>query len=781
MFGSFINYNQEGSQITLQDTYGKLILTCVTDSILNIFSPDYTDDHRSKAIEDDKRVACDVTVTEHEDHLEITTLSMSARVYSRDQIELYDVTGQLLCADYQGERRPLQYLSERDIALAESEGHEVRQRPARLPVQSAKLLDPGDQFYGLGDKTGVLNKRSYEYENWNSDLPDPQEDNFVSLYKSIPFFIVLKGDTKNASCYGIFFDNTFHSYFDFGKESQEYYYFGSENGNLNYYFFTGKSMADIVSQYTWLTGKMQLPQLWTLGYHQSRWGYDTEEKFREIAKKLREHRIPCDSIHFDIDYMDQFKVFTWNTSFFQDEMKLLSDLRDQGFKPVTIIDPGVKVESGYHIYEEGLEEDYFVKTPEGEVYVNTVWPGDSVFPDFGKPAVRNWWANKQKYLIDLGVAGVWNDMNEPASFNGPLPDDIVFTDENRTTNHAEMHNVYGHNMARATYEGWRKHSNTRPFVITRACYAGSQKYTIAWTGDNHSIWTHLRMAVPQLCNLGLSGMSYAGTDVGGFGSDVTPELMARWVQLGCFSPFFRSHCAKFSANQEPWLMPPTVLDIFRKYVELRYQLLPYIYDAARECAITGQPMMAPLVLYWQKDANVRELNDEFMLGQNLLIAPVVEQGQTKRMVYLPAGTWYNYWTGEKYEYENGDGAGDGAGRYIIVNAPLDTCPIFVRGGTILPKYPLQQYVGEIAPADLKLRLEIYPDKNNNAEYTHYRDNGTDFAYEQGEYNLYTFKTNNHVNCNHGSGSHNQIGSELIIDKLHEGYIDYAEIIIEKVL
>jgi alpha-glucosidase len=178
---------------------------------------------------------------------------------------------------------------------------------------------------------------------------------------------------------------------------------------------------------------------------------------------------------------------------------------------------------------------------------------------------------------------------------------------------------------------------------------------------------------------------------------------------------------------------------------------------------------------------VRELNDEFMLGQNLLIAPVVEQGQTKRMVYLPAGTWYNYWTGEKYEYENGDGAGDGAGRYIIVNAPLDTCPIFVRGGTILPKYPLQQYVGEIAPADLKLRLEIYPDKNNNAEYTHYRDNGTDFAYEQGEYNLYTFKTNNHGNCNHGSGSHNQIGSELIIDKLHEGYTDYAEIIIEKVL
>jgi alpha-glucosidase len=315
-------------------------------------------------------------------------------------------------------------------------------------------------------------------------------------------------------------------------------------------------------------------------------------------------------------------------------------------------------------------------------------------------------------------------------------------------------------------------------------------------------------------------MSYAGTDVGGFGSDVTPELMARWVQLGCFSPFFRSHCAKFSANQEPWVMPPAVLDIFRKYVELRYQLLPYIYDAARECAITGQPMMAPLVLHWQKDANVRELNDEFMLGQNLLIAPVVDQGQTKRMVYLPAGTWYNYWTGEKYEYENGagdgvsdvggagdggaggagdggagagdggagagdgvsdvggagDGGAGGAGRYIIVDAPLDTCPIFVRGGTILPKYPLQQYVGEIAPADLKLRLEIYPDKNNNAEYTHYRDNGTDFAYEQGEYNLYTFKTNNH-----GSGSHNQIGSELIIDKLHEGYIDYAEIIIEKVL
>jgi len=280
---------------------------------------------------------------------------------------------------------------------------------------------------------------------------------------------------------------------------------------------------------------MPLPQLWTLGYHQSRWGYDSEERFREIAAKLREHRIPCDSIHFDIDYMDAFKVFTWNQELFDDEKQMIADLRADGFKPVTIIDPGVKVEPGYDVYEEGMAHGYFATTPDGDVYINKVWPGDSVFPDFGQPAVRDWWADKQKYLIDLGIQGCWTDMNEPASFNGPLPDDLIFADEERITTHAEMHNTYGHNMVKATFSGWRRHSGVRPFVITRACYAGSQKYTIAWTGDNHSIWAHLQMAIPQLCNMGLSGMSYAGTDVGGFGSDVTPELMARWVQVGCFS------------------------------------------------------------------------------------------------------------------------------------------------------------------------------------------------------------------------------------------------------
>lgn len=773
MFGSFINYNQDGSQITLQDAYGKLILTYVTNSILNIFSPDYTEDHRSKAIEGDKRVACDITVTEHEDHLEIATPAMTARVYGRDQIELYDGDGQLICRDFADERTPLNYLSERDIALAESEGHVVRQRPARLPVQAVKVLDPGDHFYGLGDKTGFLNKRDYEYENWNSDIPDPQVDSFVSLYKSIPFFIVAKDEPQ--VCYGIFFDNTFHSYFDFGKESQDYYYFGSENGNLDYYVFAGKSMTEIVEQYTWLTGRMPLPQLWTLGYHQSRWGYDSEERFREIAAKLREHRIPCDSIHFDIDYMDAFKVFTWNQELFDDEKQMIADLRADGFKPVTIIDPGVKVEPGYDVYEEGMARGYFATTPDGDVYVNKVWPGDSVFPDFGQPAVRDWWSDKQKYLIDLGIAGVWTDMNEPASFNGPLPDDLIFADEERITTHAEMHNTYGHNMVKATFSGWRRHSDVRPFVITRACYAGSQKYTIAWTGDNHSIWSHLQMAIPQLCNMGLSGMSYAGTDVGGFGSDVTPELMARWVQVGCFSPFFRSHCAKFSANQEPWVMPPAVLEIFRKYVELRYQLLPYFYDAARACSLTGLPMMAPLVLFWQNDPNVRELNDEFMLGRDLLIAPVVEQGATKRLVYLPAGSWYDYWTHELFE----------GGQHIIADAPLDVCPIYVRSGTILPKYPLQQFVGEIPAAELKLIVEIYGDGADadedggaagvNADaasdgagaasdgcfYEHYRDNGTDYAHEAGEYNLYHFSVD--------------AAGKLVIERPHQGYVDYAEI------
>ncbi|MCM1087020.1 MAG: glycoside hydrolase family 31 protein [Muribaculaceae bacterium] len=744
MFGRLQSYEQKEQTILLHYETQTVWLQIVTDDIINVFIPRSTPGHRSKAVEGDKQLPASCHVEKAEECLILTTASLTCKIYDDFMLDFYDRDGNLLCADYRGKRILRFELSEDIIELLRKEGHEAYiSGSMNYTVQCVKKLDPQDCIYGLGDKTGVLNKRHYEYENWNSDIPDPHEDSFKSLYKSIPFFITL----KEKGVYGIFYDNTYKSYFNFGKENDGYYSFGSDDGNLDYYFIGGKNMPEIITNYTYLTGRMPLPQKWTLGYHQSRWGYDSEETFRELAANYKKYRIPLDALHFDIDYMDHYKVFTWNKERFQDPHALLSDLKKQGIKAVTIIDPGVKVEKDYPMYEEGMAQGYFAKAPDGSVYVNAVWPGDATYPDFGNPAVRKWWGEHLQFYTDMGVSGIWNDMNEPASFRGPLPGDVLFTDEDRVATHAEMHNVYGHNMAKATYEGWKNLTGKRPFVITRACYSGSQKYTTAWTGDNQSLWSHLRMAIPQQCNLSISGMPFVGTDVGGFGADTTPELLIRWVELGCFSPLFRNHCAKGSMNQEPWLFGEETLDIYRKFVELRYTLLPYFYDLCRECEQTGLPILRPLVLHYENDINVRNLNDEFLVGRQLLVAPVVEQGARKRMVYLPEGVWYDYWTHEQYS----------GSQYYLVDAPLDICPIFVKAGSILPKAPLQQYVGEIE--NPPLILEIYPGAGS---YTHYRDNGEDFAYQDGAYHEYLFTTD-------GNG-------RLETVKLHEGYEDYPEIV-----
>lgn len=717
-FGSRKSYQIKEGVVYLQFEQGQGQLEILTDEIVNVFAPSECGEHRSKAIEGDKSQHIYFEAKECIDHLELKTKKLIVRVYDDFKIDFYDREGRLLCQDYRGQRQFGVQVSENFIEFLKAEGHEVPESTDYdYKIQVVKTMQGDEAFYGLGDKTGVLNKRHYSYEMWNTDNPNAHTDAFKSLYKSIPFFITLRKDCV----YGIFFDNTYKSYFDMGKEQEDYYYFGADAGNLDYYFIAGDDMKQVVAGYTYLTGTTPLPQLFTLGYHQSRWGYETAAEIRAVADKYRRLRIPLDTIHFDIDYMDGYRVFTWSEKNFGKPGEVITDLERQGIKVVTIIDPGVKLDEGYSKYDEGIRNGYFARTPKGEVYVNAVWPGDAVYPDFGSPKVRQWWADNQKYLVDLGVRGVWNDMNEPASFRGELPQDVVFTDEDRPVTHAAMHNVYGHLMSKATYEGMKRHDGRRPFVITRACYSGSQKYTTAWTGDNQSLWDHLRMAIPQMCNMGLSGLAFIGTDVGGFGADVTPELLSRWVQVGCFSPLFRNHSSKGSTRQEPWLFGQETLDINRKFIELRYRLLPYLYDLFHETEQNGMPVIRPLVLHYEQDEVVREINDEFLFGERMLVAPVVEQGKRKRLLYLPEGSWYDYDTRERVE----------GGRYIVKDAPLDVCPVFVRAGSIIPNYEPMQYVGE-HPLDT-LILDVYPGEGS---YVHYQDNGEDFAYQKGEYNLY---------------------------------------------
>lgn len=718
--GKILSYQLNGQEVQVQYENQQLLLTVLRDDIVNVFVPCWANEHYSKAIEGDKSVAAGVSAEMTDGVLVVKTDRLQIRVEDGLVIDFYRADGTPLIQTYRKGRSYSGEVSEQIRQILEAEGHDTSNMGARdYPVQLVAALEPEDNFYGLGDKTGFLNKRNYEYENWNSDIPQAHNEDYKALYKSIPFLMC----RKKSAVYGIFFDNTFHSYINLGKENPAYFYYGADDGNLDYYFLGGDTLAELISEYTYLTGTTPLPQRWTLGYQQSRWGYECAEDIREVAQQYRNLDIPCDAIHFDIDYMDGYRVFTWNEKDFEKPGVLFDELKQEGYKAVTIIDPGTKVDDGYFMCGEGTANGYFATDKEGNIYVNEVWPGESNYPDFGRKEVRDWWGLHHKFLVDIGVSGIWNDMNEPASFKGELPKDVVFHDEERVTDHAEMHNVYGHYMSRATFDGLRKLSDKRPFVITRACYAGSQKYTTVWTGDNQSLWSHLQMMIPQLCNLGMSGFAFAGADIGGFGADTTPELLTRWIEAACFSPLFRNHSSKGSKRQEPWLYGEEVVRIYRKYVKLRYRFLPYLYDLFYQGEKTGLPVMRPLVLHYENDPETFNLNGEFLVGESLLVAPVLEQGATKKMVYLPEGIWYDYWTGEKLSGQ----------QYILRDAPMDLCPMYVKAGSIIPMYEEMSYVGEKPYDTLYLLSTPGP-----ARYEHFQDNGEDYAYRDGVYNLYAF-------------------------------------------
>lgn len=611
-------------------------------------------------------------------------------------------------------------IAEEDTELAKLEGHAGGSDEAGYASAIVKKLGKEDAVYGLGDKPGCLNRRGYVYVNWNTDNPAPHVDSFKSLYKSIPFFMVL-GENY---CYGIFADNTYKTTFDFGFESSEYYIVSHEKGFLDYYFFPGEKPSDVVKKYTGLTGTTPLFQRWIYGSHQSRWGYCSQDEILGIAEAFEKNEIPCDVIHMDIDYMDGYRVFTFDKERFPDTKALSETLADKGIKLISIIDPGVKKDEAYFMYREGMEMDAFAHDAQGAVYENAVWPGTSVFPDFSREDVRKWWGEKSKILLDHGIRGIWNDMNEPASFRGPLPDDVKFA----AGAHDAIHNIYGHLMAKATYEGLLEQDNgRRPFVLTRAAYAGSQKYCGGWTGDNHSIWAHLTLSLEQICNLSLCGMAMCGSDIGGFGSDVTPELLVRFYQAAVFAPFFRNHSAVGTRRQEPWLFDEKTRDAVRKTVRLRYRFIPYIYDLARECERTGEPIVRPLVYEYPHDKMVRNICDEYLLGKFVLAAPVTVPGKFAREVYLPEGEWYDYETNEKYT----------GGKYILADAPLDKVPVFIRAGAILPVAEGNIQSTEDITSE-NTRILTYPGQGT---FIHYEDDNETLAYREGSYNAMEYTLN----------------------------------------
>jgi alpha-glucosidase len=593
-------------------------------------------------------------------------------------------------------------------------------------VKMSKVSQDGESFYGLGDKPQHLNLKGRRYENWVTDSYAYGKDT-DPIYKAIPFYTGL----HHNKAYGIFFDNTFRSFFDFANEKRNVTSFWAQGGEMNYYFIYGPKMEDVVINYTDLTGKPhQLPPLWALGFHQCKWSYYPESKVKEVTQKFRDLKIPCDAIYLDIDYMEGFRCFTWNKEYFPDPKRMVKELADNGFKTVAIIDPGIKVDKEYSIFKEGLENDYFCKRADGPYMKGKVWPGECYFPDFTKPEVRDWWSGLFQELIEeIGVKGVWNDMNEPAVMEVPnktFPDDVRHDYDGNPCSHRKAHNVYGMQMARATYHGLKKFSYPkRPFVITRAAYSGTQRYTSTWTGDNVATWEHLWIANVQAQRLAMSGFSFAGSDIGGFAEQPQGELFTRWVQLGVFHPFFRVHSSGDHGDQEPWAFDEDVTDIVRKFIEIRYRLLPYLYTAFWNYVENGTPILKSLVLFDQDDVHTHYRTDEFVFGEKILACPILEPNAKGRRMYIPRGNWYNFWTNDVVK----------GGKEMWVDADIDSVPIFIKEGAIIPKYPVQQFVGEKEIKELTLDV-YYKEGKEDSEL--YEDSNDGYDYTKGRYSLKKF-------------------------------------------
>ena len=580
-----------------------------------------------------------------------------------------------------------------------------------------KALRTGERIYGLGDKTGNFDRRGQSFVDWNTDAYGFQRDT-DPIYKSIPFYIATGAD---GGAYGLFLDNTWRSWFDFGHRDDVTIEIGAYSGPIDYYVIAGPTVRDVVRRYTDLTGKAPLPPRWALGYQQSRYSYMSADEVRSIAATLRKDRIPSDVVWLDIDYQDRNRPFTTNKKTFPDLKKLASDVGAEGFKLVAITDLHIAYapNQGYAPFDSGIAGDDFVHDATGKLYVAPVWPGPSVFPEFTRASTRAWWGSLYKDFVADGIAGFWNDMNEPAVFETPTKtmsltvrhridsDDFA----PRIAGHAEIHNVYGMENSRATHDGLLSlRPNVRPFVMTRASYAGGQRYAVTWTGDNSSTWDHLKLAVQQMLSLGLSGFTYSGADIPGFTGGASPELATRWFEIGAFTPVFRGHSAKDTPRAEPWVDGPAQLAIRRRYIAERYRLLPYLYAVAEESARTGDPLMRPTFYDYPEMQNAPcDQSMAFTVGADLLVAASPKPDSPRPYdICLPGAGWYDYWTGRQL-----------SGQKLSETPKLDRLPVYVRPGAILPRQPLVQSTSESPKGPLQ--LEVYPGNDCRGEI--YLDDG----------------------------------------------------------
>ncbi|HMI56692.1 MAG TPA: TIM-barrel domain-containing protein [Gemmatimonadaceae bacterium] len=631
------------------------------------------------------------------------------------------------------------------IIARDSAGHELLRDSYGAGVSGGRIVhyvqDPkGARYFGLGEQPTKLVRNGSAFPFWNTDRFDykPLE---MPIYSSMPFYI----GVTNGIAHGVLYDNPFRGEMDLANRLPVSIGYDAEGapdgGELRYYIIAGPGIDRVLERFSRLTGRMPLPPRWALGYQQSRYSYTPDTMVLDVAREMRRRDIPADALYLDIGYMNGYRVFTWSPTDFRAPKAMLDTLGTMGFKVVAIVDPGVKVDSAYEMYRRGLEHHAFLTTPDGAPALGTVWPGISTFPDFSRAAVRDWWGKAQSALIDPGVRGIWNDMNEPASFTGGTLSELVqFDGDGHPGGHVEYHNQYGTLMARASFDGLHAlRPQLRPFVITRAAYTGVQRYSSVWTGDNGSTWDHLRLSLPMVISLGLSGEPFAGSDIGGFTGKPSGELYARWLQAAALVPLFRTHSSIDVPRREPWSFGAEYERVNRATIRLRYRLLPAVYAAFHQHVESGAPAVRPIFWNELSDTVALATDDEFLLGDHLLAAPVVDSATDSRTVYLPRGRWYRI---------GSDSAYDGGAR-VTVSAPgvqsdggdttgLRGLPLFARAGAVIPMQRVMLYDG--ARALDTLELHVWAGASSPVTSALYEDAGDGYGYTRGDFRATTITT-----------------------------------------
>lgn len=705
-----LSYEKAGNRVVFTcDNGSKLSIDVCSEAVLKVwFAPDgqFVRNNESFAVVNEQLgEPIDLRVEDQPACYEFYTAQLRVRINkSPMQLQIYDKYQKLLFSDFK-ERGHIHEPDGRTIAY--------------------KSLRPDEHLFGLGEKTGAMDRRGGHYKMWNSDKPcySTTED---PLYKSIPFFL-------SNYRYGIFFDNTYKTEFRFGTESNDYYSFEAPAGPFIYYFMFGQDYKELLGHYMQLTGQPIMPPKWAFGFAQCRGLLTNEKLSREIAAGYRERGIPCDIIYQDIGWTEGLQNFVWRPGNYENPKQMLSDLADQGFKVIVSQDPVIS-QATKQQWEEADSLGYLVKDSTTGKSYDMPWPwgGNCGVVDFTLPAVADWWGSYQQRPIDDGIKGFWTDMGEPAWSNEEQVERLVM--QHHLGMHDEIHNVYGLTWDRVVKEQFEKRNpNQRLFQMTRAAYAGLQRYTFGWTGDSGNSsdvtqgWGQLANQIPTILSAGLGGIPFITTDITGYCGDIRDhaamsELFIRWMQFGIFNPLSRLHHEGNNAV-EPWLFGEEAEAIAKAAIEWKYRHLPYMYSYAREAYETGLPILRPLFLEYPMDNTTFGLDHQFLFGEELLVAPVVKRGADTQRLYLPEGTWIDY-NDKKTIY-----AGE---EWYTVEAPLETTPLFVRRGSIIPTMPVMQYVGE--KSVYPVIFEVFPAaKGNTCSFVFYEDEGEDLGYQREEY------------------------------------------------